>query len=143
MFKMARNKKPKLATPDWILEGYDSEEDYNKAKGIKMAKPEKIISKKDSGKVNKTGKKSDKTFSVRVCPKCESDEVNVVVGEDAKGEWKCKKCKWQGREVKKQELNEEEFMEYLDRKHMDLPSENELKGDFKKEIEASMEDEDD
>jgi len=29
---MAKNK---LATPAWILEGFDSEEDYNKAKGKK------------------------------------------------------------------------------------------------------------
>ena len=26
--------KEKLATPDWILEGFDSEEEYNKSKGI-------------------------------------------------------------------------------------------------------------
>ena len=33
---MARKKK--LATPDWIIEGFDSPADYNKAKGIKKEK---------------------------------------------------------------------------------------------------------
>ena len=31
-------KKEKLKTPEWILGGYDSEEDYNKAKGITSKK---------------------------------------------------------------------------------------------------------
>lgn len=93
---MAKKKKTKLATPDWILEGYDSKEDYEKAKGAN----------------NK--EKSGKTFNLRLCPKCGSDEVKVVEGEI--GVWKCKKCKWQGKDVKKKELSEDEFMKYLDEK---------------------------
>lgn len=89
-------KKEKMKTPDWILEGYDSEEDYNKSKGISK--------KKTSGK----------TFKLRKCPKCDSDDVAVVVGEETKGKWQCNKCGWKGADVKKQELNEEEFMKYLD-----------------------------
>jgi len=41
IYKMKKgkiSKKPKLTTPDWILEGYDSEEEYNKKKGIKGKK---------------------------------------------------------------------------------------------------------
>ena len=93
-------KKGKLATPAWILEGYDSEEAYNKAKGI---------SKK---------KKSGKTFKVRECPKCGSDDVGVLLtGEEGKGnEWECHKCKWTGRDIEEKELEEEEFMKYLDEK---------------------------
>lgn len=89
-------KKSKLSTPDWILEGYDSKEDYEKAKGL-----------------NKN-KKEGKTFNLRLCPKCDSDEVKVVEGEI--GVWKCKKCAWQGKDVNKKELTEDEFMKYLDDK---------------------------
>ena len=90
-----------MKTPDWILEGHDSEEDYNKSKGIK------------------TKKKPRKTFKLKRCPKCESDEVSVVVGgEEGKGSkgWECKKCKWTGKDIKEDELSEDEFMKYLDDK---------------------------
>ena len=77
-------KKSKLATPDWILKGEE---------------PPK-------------GKKKDKTFKVRRCPKCNSDEIRVSIGEV--GVWECEKCKWKGRDVKEDELTEDEFMKYLD-----------------------------
>lgn len=95
-------KKSKLATPKWILEGYDSPEDYEKAQGKKETP-------KSSGK---------KVFSVRKCPECKSDKVSVVIGEV--GLWECKDCNWKGEEVKKEELTEEEFMEYLDSKGEDV-----------------------
>ena len=101
---MAKKKK-KLATPDWILEGYDSEEAYNKAKGID----------------NK--KKKGKTFKIRECPKCKSDDVGLVLSnsdsEEASGtgkEWECRKCGWTGQDIIKKELTEDELMEYLDKK---------------------------
>ncbi len=106
--------KNKLKTPEWITKGYDSEADYNKAKGID----------------NK--KKTGKTFKIRKCPKCDSDNVCVVVGKKArqeaeplatssklgqsKGEWECKKCGWKGKDIKQDEISEEEFMKYLDNK---------------------------
>ena len=93
--------KNKLSTPAWVLEGYDSEEDYNKSKGI--------FKTKTSGKI----------FKIRKCPKCNSDDVAVVIGgEEGKGSkgWQCKKCGWKGINVQKQELNEEEMMKYLDAK---------------------------
>ena len=49
----------KLATPDWIKEGYDSKEEYEKKKGIK--------SKKKDGKI----------FKIRKCPKCRSDRYKT------------------------------------------------------------------
>ncbi|MCR4327770.1 MAG: hypothetical protein NUV46_04290 [Nanoarchaeota archaeon] len=79
-------KKPKIKTPDWILKG---------------EKPEKT-------------KKKGKTFKVRKCPKCNSYDVSVVIGEV--GVWQCKECKWKGRTPKEEELDEEEFMKYLDEK---------------------------
>ena len=99
---MAKKKK-KLATPDWILEGYDSEEEYNKAKGIT------------------TKKKKGKTFNIRECPKCGSDDVGLVLSnsDSEKGggdQWKCNKCKWQGSDILKKELTEDELMKYLDEK---------------------------
>ncbi len=71
-------KKNKLSTPEWILEGFDSEDDYNKSKGVDKKK------------------KSGKTFKIRECPKCKSDEVGLVLsgsdGEQGGGkEWECHK----------------------------------------------------
>ena len=92
-------KKSNVKTPDWILEGYDSKADYEKAKGI-------------------TSKKKGKTFKVRKCPECNSDEIKVKIGEV--GVWECSKCKWSGKEVKEDELDEDEFMKYLDEKGEDV-----------------------
>lgn len=98
-------KKSKMKTPDWILEGFDSKADWEKSHGI-------------SGK-----KKEGKTFMIRECPKCGSDDVGLVLSnmdseeESNTGrEWECHKCGWCGAEVVKKELTEEEFMKYLDDK---------------------------
>ena len=98
-------KKSKLSTPAWILEGYDSPAAYKKAKGIKKEK------------------KSGKTFKIKVCPKCGSDNVGVVLSNmDSEEEsntgkmWECRKCKWSGRDIDEKELTEDEFMKYLDEK---------------------------
>jgi len=88
--------KEKLKTPDWVLEGFDSEEEYDKSKGKTVKK------------------KSGKTFKLKRCPKCKSDKVSVVVGQEKKGAWECHKCKWNGTNIQEDELNEEEFMKYLD-----------------------------
>ena len=91
----------KLATPDWVKEGYDSKADWEKAHGASSKK------------------KSGKTFKLRRCPKCGSVRVSVVLGEEVgknKGEWECKKCGWKGANVKEEELDEEKFMKYLDEK---------------------------
>lgn len=85
-------KKSKIKTPDWILEGKQDE-----------------VPKKKKGK----------TFRLRRCPKCNSDEVAIVLnGEEGKGtgEWECKKCGWKGKDIKEDEITEEEFMRYLDDK---------------------------
>ncbi|MCK5624283.1 hypothetical protein KAI04_00385 [Candidatus Pacearchaeota archaeon] len=96
-------KKEKMKTPDWIIEGYDSKADYEKAKGVKSEK--------------KTGK----TFKIRECPKCGSDDVGLVLSnsdaEQGGGkEWECRKCKWIGSDINEKELTEDEFMKYLDEK---------------------------
>jgi len=90
-------KKNKLSTPAWITEGYDSPAAYAKATG---------------GKVEK--KKSSKTFNIRECPKCKSDDVGVVIGEV--GTWQCRKCGHKGKDFIEKELTEDEFMKYLDEK---------------------------
>ena len=97
MFKMP--KKSKLSTPEWILEGYDSSAEYERLKGIKKEK------------------KTEKTFKVRKCPECGSDNVGVVlIGEEGKSakDWECRNCKWNGKNIKEEELTENEFMKYLD-----------------------------
>jgi len=99
-------KKSKLATPDWILEGYNSEADYNKAKGIDKKK------------------KEGKTFKIRECPKCGSDEIGLVLSNsDAEEDsntgknWECHRCKWTGSDVIEKDLTEDELMKYLDDKN--------------------------
>lgn len=77
-----------IKTPDWILKD-----------------------EKKSAKNTKQGK-TGKTFKIRRCPKCNSDDIAVVIGEV--GIWECKKCKWDGKDVKEEKLSEDEFMKYLD-----------------------------
>jgi len=94
-----------MKTPDWVLEGFDSEEEYNKKKGIKTK--------------SRTPTGTGKTFKIRQCPKCNSDSISVVLGFDdgkGKGEWECKKCKWVGKNIKEVSVSEEEFMKYLEEK---------------------------
>jgi C4-type Zn-finger protein len=98
-------KKTKLATPDWILEGFDSKADWEKKHGIKEKK------------------KKGKTFKIRECPKCSSDDVGLVLSnsdsEEASGtgkEWQCNKCGWKCADVIQKELTEDELMKYLDSK---------------------------
>jgi hypothetical protein len=79
----------KIQTPDWILKGRKA--------------PQK--------------KKVGKTYKLRVCPKCENSDVGVVLGYEegkGKGEWECKKCKWIGKDIKEQELSEEEFLKKME-----------------------------
>ena len=90
----------KLTTPDWIKEGYDSPAEYAKAHG-------KTVKKKPEGR----------TFKVRQCPKCGSEDVGVVLsGSDSETgggrEWECKKCKWKGTNIKQTEMSEDEFLNY-------------------------------
>lgn len=91
--------KGKLATPQWILEGYDSPAEYEKAKGIK----------KDS--------KKEKKYFIKICPKCQSNKVNIVLtGEEGKSpkEWECKKCKWKGKDIEEKEVSEDEFLKIME-----------------------------
>lgn len=97
--------KSKMKTPDWILEGFDSKADWEKAHGLSKA----------------GDAKKGKIFKIRECPKCRSDDVGVVIsGLDSEEEgntgkeWECHKCKWHGAEVIQKELTEDEFMKYLD-----------------------------
>ena len=95
-------RKSKLATPEWILEGHSSKEEYERSKGIKIEE-----------------KKKGKTFKIRKCPDCDSGRVGVVLGAEegkGKGIWECNDCPWQGKDVVEKELNEDEFMKYLDEK---------------------------
>ncbi len=88
-----------MKTPDWVLEGYDSKADWEKAKGISTGE-----------------KKKGKTFKVRECPKCGSNDVGVVVEKETVGKWECHKCKWKGKDINETEINEKDFMKYLDEK---------------------------
>ena len=107
----------KLATPEWIREGYDSKEDYEKIR--QKAEPLANLSKLGQVKSIDNKNKSKKTFKIRECPKCRSNDVSVVLGgEEGKGSngWECHKCSWEGKNIIEKELNEDEFMKYLDDK---------------------------
>lgn len=94
-------KKSKVKTPEWIIQGYSSKEEYEKSKG-------------DGESSSK--KKNEKTFKYRECPECGSDDVAVAIGEETKGKWKCNACGWEGTNIVEKELTEEEFLKYLDEK---------------------------
>jgi len=114
-------KKSKLTTPEWILKGYGSKEKYEEAKGISL------------------DRKAKKAFTLKLCPKCESEKMQVILYENKKTKWECKKCGWSGTQIKEKNLTEDEFMKYLDEKGEELPDESELKKDFKRTIESSDE----
>ena len=78
-------------------------------KKSKIQTPDWILKGKEPPKVKKLGK----LFKVRKCPKCKED-VRVAIGEI--GVWECSKCKWKGKNPNEEELDEEEFMKYLDAK---------------------------
>lgn len=116
-------KKSKLSTPAWILEGYDSPEEYamQKNKSSTSLKQSEDSSAKAKGEPEK--KKIEKTFRIRQCPKCSSDDVGIVLsGSDSEEisntgkEWECHKCGWKGVNINEKELTEDEFMKYLDKK---------------------------
>jgi len=93
--------KGKLATPVWVLEGYNSKEEYEKKKGIKKEK------------------KKGKIYFIKICPKCQGNDVRVVLtGEEGKGrgEWECNKCKWKGKDVDEKEVPEDEFLKVMEEK---------------------------
>jgi predicted RNA-binding Zn-ribbon protein involved in translation (DUF1610 family) len=96
-------KKAKVSTPDWILEGYDSKADWEKAQGISSEK------------------KIGKTFKIKECPKCGNRGVKIVLSNlDLEEEtntgknWQCPKCGWIGEKVLERKLSEDEFIEYLE-----------------------------
>lgn len=89
----------KLTTPDWIKKGHGSKAEYEKAKGI--------TKEKNKGKI----------FKIRKCPKCKSNDVLVVLGgEETRGSgcWECSACNWQGRDIKIEEVGEEEFLKEIE-----------------------------
>ncbi len=68
----------------------------------------------------------ERTFKIRECPACGSDDVGVVLsgGEEShsknRGEWECHKCDWKGTDIKEKVLTEEQLMKYLDEKGEDV-----------------------
>ena len=129
-----------MKTPDWIIEGFDSKADWEKTrqkaeplssssesqtkriksekKGRSSAYTKKVREPLRGPKVKNSG---GKTFKIKICPKCGSDDVKLVLSnsdaEQGGGkEWQCKKCGWKGEDITEKELTEDEFMKYLDEK---------------------------
>jgi len=97
--------KSKLSTPDWIREGFDSKADWEKAQGKKVSK--------EKGSRTSTG-----MFKIKICPKCKSSEVAVVIdGKEGEGkkDWECKSCSWKGQEIGERGMEEDEFLEHTER----------------------------
>ena len=130
-------KKSKVQTPAWILEGYDSPAEYAKAIGKKSLQGAKTDTHQVGLKEGCTPMRGEnllkqapkdfqrkslqgaKTFKIRECPECGSDDVGLVLSnsdaEEGGGkEWECRKCKWKGTDIVKKELTEDELMKYLD-----------------------------
>jgi len=118
---MAKSKEMK--TPNWILEGYDSKADYERQKNKSSTSSKQSNDSSTKAKGITSEKKASKTFKVRECPKCKSDEVGLVLSNSDSEEesntgkqWECKKCGWTGTDIVEKELTEDELMEYLDKK---------------------------
>lgn len=113
-------KKSKLSTPAWILEGYDSPAEYNKAmQGTKFPTSSKESEDFSTKGIDNSKKKKGRTFRIRECPECGSDDVGIVLSnsdaeEGGGNEWECHKCGWKGSDINEKELDEDEFMKYLD-----------------------------
>jgi len=95
----------KLKTPEWILMGYKSREEYERETGKKASK-----------------KKEGKIYKIKICPKCKSNEVRIVLSNlDSEEEtntgkqWECLKCKWKGKNIDEKEVNEDEFLEHIEK----------------------------
>ncbi len=59
--------------------------------------------------------KKQKKFIVRSCPKCKSDNIGIIIGGQM-GMWECKDCGFRGPSFLEREMNEEEFLEYEEKK---------------------------
>ena len=98
----------KLTTPDWILKGKPKP----KTEKTSTTSSSKIGQSKEKNKLGKT-------YKLRVCPKCGSDDVGVMlVGQEGKraDNWECKKCKWNGKDIAEKEISEDEFLERAEKK---------------------------
>lgn len=62
-----------------------------------------------------TKKKKEKKYMVRSCPKCKSDEVGVTIGGQM-GIWECHACGFRGPSFLEQEMTEDEFLDYEEKK---------------------------
>ncbi len=74
-------------------------------------------------KAPKKESKKEKVFRIKLCPKCKSDNVKIILSgmnseeqSNTGKEWKCDNCGWKGKEIIEKELSEEEFLKYLDEK---------------------------
>lgn len=92
-------KEGKLKTPEWILKGYKSKEEWERKKGIGDKKIK------------------EKKYKIKICPKCGNTKISVILGgEEGKGSkgWECRKCKWQGQNPGEKGLDEDEFLAHLE-----------------------------
>ena len=60
-------------------------------------------------------KKKENKYLIRSCPKCKSDDVGVSIGGQM-GIWECHACGFRGPSFLEQEMSEEEFLEYEEKK---------------------------
>ena len=91
----------------------------------------------------KSKKSKEKKFLIRKCPKCCGDNVGIVIGTPKGDEWECRKCKWNGKDIKEIELNEQikeetsprdVFMQYLQEKINELPDKEKQKFEKSREM---------
>ena len=71
-------------------------------------------------KPKKTKETKEKKFKVKLCPKCNSDDVGIAIGGKF-GTWECRKCGYRGAGFIEKEMTEEEYFDYLDKKGEEFP----------------------
>ena len=64
-------------------------------------------------KKTKSKGKTERELNVKICPKCKSRDVEVVIGEV--GMWECKRCKWKGTDIGEEVVSEEEYFKIIER----------------------------
>lgn len=53
-----------------------------------------------------------KEYSLKVCPKCGSNDIKVVL--NAIGLWECN-CSWKGRDVMHKKISKKEFIKFSEK----------------------------
>ncbi|MEA3329639.1 MAG: hypothetical protein U9Q06_02745 [Nanoarchaeota archaeon] len=60
-------------------------------------------------------KKKEKKYVIKICPKCKSDNIGMVIGGQI-GIWECRDCGFKGPSMIEKEMTEDEYLDYEEKK---------------------------